>query len=130
MGESILTDTKKNIGITESDTSFDDDIIMHLNSVFSTLQQLGVGPDDGFMVEDSSDEWYDFIGENNSWNFIRSYIFLKVKMLFDPPSTSFHLEAMNKQIQEFEFRISVNREWQLNPVDPMSVEEEDDSDDD
>ena len=126
MGESILTDTKKNIGISEDDASFDEDIIMHINSVFSILQQLGVGPEDGYMIEDSSDEWFDFIGINNSWNFIRSYIFLRVKLLFDPPSTSFHLDAINKQISELEFRMSVNRDWQENPVDPLTVEDSDD----
>lgn len=119
MADSILNDTKKMLGVAEEDTAFDIDIIIHINSVFSVLQQLGVGPVDGFMIEDEEDEWLDYMDADNSYNLIRSYIFLKVRSLFDPPTTSFMLDAMKKQIEEYEWRISTNREWNLNPVDPM-----------
>lgn len=129
MGESILTDTKMNLGIAEDNVDFDDVIVGHINTTFSILQQLGVGPEDGFMVEDDSDEWFDFIGEDNAWNMIRSYIFLKVKSLFDPANTSFNLTAMKEEIQQLEWRISTEREWKLNPVDPLTEEEDEDADD-
>jgi len=125
MAGSILTDTKKIIGISESDTSFDLDILTHINSTFSVLQQLGVGPDAGFYIEDSSDEWADYIDDDNGYNLIRTYILLKVRILFDPPQNAYLLTAMEKQIAEYEWRISHWREWSLNPVDPMVTAEED-----
>lgn len=130
MGESILTDTKMNLGIAEENKDFDDVVMGHINTTFSILQQIGVGPDDGYVVEDDSDEWFDFIGEDNSWNMIRSYVFLKVKSLFDPANTSFNLTAMKEEIEQLEYRISINREWLKNPVDPMDEEEDEDDDDD
>lgn len=122
--DSILTGTKKILGISEQDTSFDFDVMTHINSVFSTLQQLGVGPAEGYMIEDASDEWFDYIEDNNSYNMIKTYMYLKVRMAFDPPATSFHINAMQEQIREHEVRISTNREWLLDPVDPMTIVEE------
>lgn len=124
MTDSILIGTKKIIGVPEEDTSFDIDIITHINSVFSVLQQLGVGPSTGFMVEDDCDEWSDYITDNNQYNMVRTYMFLKTKMFFDPPPTSYMIDAMNKQIQELEFRLHVQREFDLDPVDPMTISEE------
>lgn len=119
MENSILISTKKVLGIAEEYTAFDIDIIMHINSVFSILAQLGVGTAEGFFIEDSTAEWGDFIDNDNVYNMLRSYVFLKVRMLFDPPNTSFLVTAMEKQIQEYEWRISCHREWSLNPVDPI-----------
>ena len=80
---------------------------MHINSVFSQLIQLGAGPEDGFEIEDSSTLWSAYLGDNKKLNFIKSYMYLKVRMLFDPPTTSFDITAKQEQIKEFEFRINV-----------------------
>lgn len=123
MEDSILNSTKKILGLGEDYTAFDLDIITHINSVFSILFQLGVGPADGFLIEDAGTTWSDFLEDNVGLNMVKSYIFLKVRLLFDPPGTSFAIDAMNHQISEYEWRISTHREWSLNPVDPMLVEE-------
>jgi len=116
--ESILLTVKKVLGVSADYTDFDWDIITHINSAFGVLTQLGVGPTEGFFIEDEDAEWDDFTSEI-SFKMVRSYIFLKVKMLFDPPQAGFHIEAMNTQIEEWEWRISHQREWNLNPTDPM-----------
>lgn len=120
MEDSILKTVKKILGVPESYTVFDLDIITHINSVCSILGQLGVGPEEGIFIEDAIDTWDDYFS-GQDLNLIRSYVFLRVKLLFDPPSMSYLYEAMTKQIQEFEFRISTQREWNLNPVDPMEA---------
>lgn len=112
---SILTSIKKLLGITEEYTQFDQDIIMHINSVFLTLMQLGVGPVEGFSIEDASSEWTDFIQDNDLLlNSVKSYMYLKVRLLFDPPSTGSVMEVMKEQIKEFEWRMNVM-------VDPSST---------
>lgn len=118
MESSILRSVKKVLGVPDTYDVFDLDIIMHINSVLSILYQMGVGPAEGMVIVDETEEWDDFFGATDL-NLIRSYVFLKVRMLFDPPSTSFHLDALSKQISEFEWRISTQREWNLDPVDPM-----------
>ena len=110
MEQSILTSTKKILGIAADYTAFDLDIITHINSAFSTLAQLGVGPHCGFMIDDEDAEWEDFIEDDNQYNSVKSYVFLKVRQLFDPPTTSYLIAAYDKQIQEFEWRLSVHRE--------------------
>lgn len=117
MENSILTSTKKILGIADDYTAFDLDIITHINSSFYVINQLGVG-EENFYIEDSDALWSDFISIED-YNLVKSYVFLKVKMLFDPPSTSFLLTSMEKQIQEFEWRLTNKRDWLLNPVDPM-----------
>ena len=108
--ESILTSIKKLLGIAEEYTQFDADLIMHINSVFSILTQLGVGPSNGFSIEDDSTTWDEFIPEGQNVELVKSYIHLKVKLLFDPPLTSAVIEAMNKNIGEFEWRLNVAAE--------------------
>ena len=108
--ESILTSIKKLLGIAEEYTQFDADLIMHINSVFSILTQLGVGPSNGFSIEDDSATWDEFIQEGQNVELVKSYIHLKVKLLFDPPLTSAVIEAMNKNIGEFEWRLNVAAE--------------------
>ena len=108
--ESILTSVKKMLGITEEYTHFDPDLIMHINSVFMILTQMGVGPSNGFYIEDDRDEWYDFISEDSMMESVKSYMGLKVRMLFDPPSSSAAMEAMNRLISEFEWRLNVQAE--------------------
>jgi hypothetical protein len=107
---SILDSTKKVLSIDPSYTAFDEDILMHINSVFGTLNQLGIGPEGGFRIEDNSTEWSTFLGDDPRQNDVKSYVFLRVRVLFDPPGTSFHLSAMQEQIKELEWRMNVRRE--------------------
>lgn len=110
--ESILTSIKKMLGITEEYEHFDADIIMHINSVFLNLTQIGVGPEEGFFIEDATAEWMDFIEDAIHLQAVKSYMYLKVKLLFDPPLSSAVVEAMNRQISEFEWRLLVAAEKQ------------------
>jgi hypothetical protein len=110
MEQSILISTKKILGLTNDYTVFDLDIITHINGALSVLSQIGVGPTNGFYVEDSSDLWTDFIPNSSILSLVKTYVFLKVRMLFDPPATSFLITAMNEQIKEYEWRISTLRE--------------------
>lgn len=110
MSDNILECTKKILGITPDYDAFDTDIIVHINSAMSTLNQLGLGPDDGFMIEDGSEEWGDLLEDDKNLNSIKTYIYLKVRVIFDPPSTSFTLTAMQEQIKELEWRLNVYRE--------------------
>ena len=104
--DSILTSIKKMLGITEEYTMFDIDLTMHINSVFMILTQLGVGPSDGFFIQDKFDSWSDFVPDTKKIDLIKSYTYLKVKLLFDPPLSSAVIESMNRQISEFEWRIN------------------------
>lgn len=106
MENSILTSTKKILGIAEDYTAFDLDVITHINAVFSILAQLGIGPAAGFGIEDKDTGWDDFGIDPDKLRMVRTYMYLKVRMLFDPPSTSFQIEAMNNQIQEQEHRLT------------------------
>lgn len=108
--ESILTSIKKLLGIQKDYEHFDQDIIIHINSVFSTLTQLGVGPPEGFSITGADDVWEDFIPQNPKLEFVKSYIYQKVKLLFDPPLSSAVIEAMNRSIAEFEWRLNVEAE--------------------
>ena len=106
--DSILTSIKKLLGITEEDDSFDMDIIMLINSAFVTLQQLGVGPSEGFSIEDDTAIWTDFLPDDKAVNLVRNFVWLKVKMVFDPPTSSFVMDAMKHQIAEAEWRLMVH----------------------
>jgi hypothetical protein len=110
MEQSILKSTKKVLGLAESYTAFDVDIITHINAAFSTLNQLGVGPVDGFFIEDADDNWEDFTVPDNQLHMAKTYVYLRVRVLFDPPQTSFHLSAANEQIKELEWRLNSFRE--------------------
>ena len=105
--ESILTSIKKMLGITEEYEHFDSDLIMHINSVFMILNQIGVGPSRGFSIKGEDEIWTDFIPDDSRLELVKSYMHLKVKLLFDPPLGSAVIEVMNRQIQEFEWRLSV-----------------------
>jgi hypothetical protein len=107
---SILTSTKMALGLAEDYTAFDPQIIMYINSVFSTLNQLGVGPDVGFMIEDKDATWSSFLGSDPRLNHIKTYVYLRVRLLFDPPTTGFTTTAIEKQITELEWRLNVQRE--------------------
>lgn len=107
--ESILNSIKKFLGIGEDQKHFDPDIIMHINSVFSTLSRLGVGPSEGFYIEDDLSSWSDFIPDESilrKLHLIKTYMELKVKLLFDPPLNSAVITAMKEEIKEHEWRIT------------------------
>jgi hypothetical protein len=123
---SILTSVKKNLGIADAYEVFDPDIILYINTAFSTLNQLGVGPELGFTIDDKTTTWDAFIGTDKRYENVKTFVTLTVRMLFDPPQTSYLLDAMNKQIDELAWRINVYREetgW-VDP-DPDVVEDED-----
>ena len=108
--DSILNSTKKILGLAQDYTPFDLDVITHINAAFSTLDQLGVGPAGGLFIEDSTATWDEFDVPANQLNMVKSYFYLYVRMLFDPPQTSFHIAAMERQLKEFEWRLNVLRE--------------------
>lgn len=112
--DSILTSIKKLLGITEEYTQFDQDIIIHINSVLMILRQLGVGPEDGFSIKDKSNTWSEFIpATDGKFESVKTYVYLKVRMVFDPPTSSIVAEAMNKTISELEWRLNVSAESAL-----------------
>ena len=118
MEESILTSTKKILGLDADYTPFDLDVITHINAAFSILNQLGVGPLEGFSIIDNSTEWSDYDVPENQLHLVKTYVFLKVRVLFDPPGTSFLLESANNQIKEYEWRLNTFREVELPPFVP------------
>lgn len=120
--DSILDSTKKALGLDPADTSFDPELIMHINTVFFTLNQLGVGPSTGGFVEDNTALWSEFEGTDDI-RAVRSYMYLRVRLLFDPPSTSFAIESLKKQAEEMEWRLNVHTEGVKYPfVDPTLVD--------
>ena len=106
MNESILTSIKKLLGLEEADTSFDPDLILHINTIFFTLNQLGVGPDEPFRITSKDETWDDF-SDRKDIEAIKSYIYLKVRLLFDPPTNSAVLNAMTESAKEYEWRLNV-----------------------
>lgn len=108
--ESILTSIKKLLGIDSEYTQFDQDIIMHINSTFFTLNQLGVGPEKPVVIADAMATWDASFGDVSNIEAIKSYVYLKVKMLFDPPTSSFVMESMKRQADEYEFRLQIQSE--------------------
>lgn len=106
--DSILTSIKKLLGITEEYENFDQDIIMHINSAFMILNQLGVGPKNGFSINDKSSTWNEFIPEGSNLEAVKTYVHLKVKLMFDPPLSSTVIEAIKSQINELEWRLNVS----------------------
>lgn len=113
MDDSILNSVKKILGIEENYTVFDVDIIIHINTVLNILNQLGIGPDEGFMITGETETWDNFIGNDILLNDVKTYIYLRVRLIFDPPTTSFAIEALTKQYQELEWRMNVKREGEV-----------------
>lgn len=107
---SILKDTKHVLGLGADYTPFDQDVILHVNSIFSVLHQLGVGTDEPFYIQDDTSTWASFVQGSDQINMVKTYMYLRVRLLFDPPTTSFAIKAMEDQIREFEFRLNVVRE--------------------
>ena len=106
---SILNTIKAMLNVDDSFNAFDTDIITHINSAFMTLKQLGVGPETGFHIDDHTKNWSEYIDESR-YNDVKTYVYLRVRLLFDPPGTSFHMEAIKEQIRELEWRLNVERE--------------------
>ena len=106
MTTSILNDVKHVLGIGEDVHDFDQDLIMLINSQFATLHQLGVGPGVGFQITGATEQWSDFV-DDVRLNSVKSYVYLRVKIIFDPPGTGFVIAAMERQIAELEYRINV-----------------------
>lgn len=105
--DSILTSIKKLLGIEKEYDHFDPDIIMHINSVFMILNRIGLGPSKGFFIEDDTSTWEDLIGDIDiSVEAVKTYTYLRVKLLFDPPLSSAVIEAINRQIDEYEWTIN------------------------
>ena len=105
--DSILTSVKKLLGLTEEYTAFDADLIMHINSVLMILNQMGVGPEKAFAISDATATWSEFVGERTNLEAVKSYVALKVKLLFDPPQSSATMEATKNLISELEWRLYV-----------------------
>lgn len=127
MTGSVLDDVKKLLGMDATYTAFDIDVIMHINSVFNVLCDLGIGPTAGFMIMDNTTTWDAFLGTDLNLNQVKSYMFLRVKRLFDPPTTSFAIESIDRLIQEAEWRLNVKREGESwtdpNPPPPDYLSE-------
>lgn len=117
MATSILTDVKKALNIADADTSFDIDVTMHINSAFSTLTQVGIGPENGFAIVDKTTTWDSFIGTDPKKNSVKTYVYMSVRLIFDPPTTSFTIDAFKERMQEIIVRLNIdfeNETW----VDP------------
>jgi hypothetical protein len=125
MEESILKSTKQILGVEPTDPSFDLDIMTHINGAFSTLTQLGIGPEVGFVIEDENKKWETFTEVPLHWmSQVKIFIFLKTRILFDPPESAAILAAFERQITELEWRLSTAREgrdWK--DPDPPGAEE-------
>ena len=119
--ESILTSIKKLLGIMSDYTNFDDDIIIHINTAFAMLNQLGVGPEGGFMIVDANSKWEDYTTEKNL-NMVKTYIYLKVRLLFDPPTSTALIESINRTLSEIEWRIFL--EGDPKPEEELPSDEE------
>ena len=111
---SILDDTKKLLGVHADDPSFDTDITLHINSVLSLLHQLGASPLESVSISDSTATWQMLLDNINGVNFMKSYVYLKVKSWFDPPVNANTMTALTEQINELEWRLSIT-EIKFNP---------------
>ena len=103
---SILDDVKHTLGLLPSDHAFDSDVTLHINTVFGILHQIGVGPNEGFMITGSTETWDEFV-DDPRLNAVKSYMFLRVKLMFDPPQVGFVISSMDRQIDMLEWRLLV-----------------------
>ena len=105
--DSILDTIKKMLGIESTDTAFDVDVIVNINSVFMLLNQLGIGPINSFSISGKDETWDQFLNDNTKLEAVKTYMYLKVRVLFDPPTISAVLDSLNRQITELEWRLNV-----------------------
>lgn len=110
MTESILNSTKHALGLTDEYTVFDDVVILHINTAFSEFTQLGVGPKEGYFITDADNVWTEFLGESKRLELTKTCLYMKVKLIFDPPETSFAIDAINKVIERLEWRMNFEAE--------------------
>ena len=110
--DSILLLTKKKLGIAPDYKAFDEDIITDINTVIMTLRQLGIGPEEGFAIEDEKSKWSDFIGDTKLLEAVKTFIYMSVRLMFDPPTSSFVVAAMERQVKELEWRLNEEAELQ------------------
>lgn len=111
MDESILMSIKKLLSLDPENSDFDTDILLHINSVFSVLQQLGIGPEEGFYIDGANQSWGDYLGDDAlHLNMVRTYVAAKVRILFDPPVSSAVMDSLNRVCSEFEWRANVAAE--------------------
>lgn len=110
MTNSILNNVKKVVGIDVNNPDFDVDILIYINMAFFTLNQLGIGPATGYAIEDASPTWDAFIGSDLRLNSVKAYVCLRVRLVFDPPTTSYMIDSMKQLVQELEWRLNVKRE--------------------
>ena len=123
MEQSILKSTKKILGLEADYTAFDLDVLTAINSSFATLTQLGIGPAQGFVIEDDTTTWNAFLGTDLQLSSVKTLIYLKVRLIFDPPQTSYHMQAIKEQIAELEWRLNAHREetaW-TDPFVPLTT---------
>lgn len=113
MEQSIFKSVKRFVNISQDDDSFDEDLLIHINAAFALLHELGVGPSDGFVVNDDTSTWGSFITNIPQQNRVKNFVCLKARLDFDPPSMSFLLKAKEEQITELAHRISMHREGEL-----------------
>lgn len=123
MTDSILTSTKKMLGLADEDTSFDLDIVMFINMAFAQLNDLGIGPATGFRIHDNSATWTQLLGDNQLFEDVKTYVYMSVRLIFDPPTTSFGITAMEKQIEKHGWLMNVRREGQIWTPTPVAPEE-------
>ena len=109
--DSILNSVKKVIGGDPTDNSFDTDLIMHINSIFGVLRQEGIGPESGFRITGDTEVWNDFTADDITLEMVKSLIYLRVRMIFDPPSSSLVAESFKEQIKEFETRLYFEKNY-------------------
>ena len=128
MNESILNSIKKLLGIVPEYTDFDQDITLFINSVFPILRQLGCGPKEGFTITDANTKWSDYIGDNKNLEIVKSFVYLKVRLLFDPPAASAHMEAFKQNISELEWRIKEECEFDFSIDEYEKPTDKEDSD--
>ena len=126
MSDSILDSIKKLIGTSEEYDVFDSDLIMHINSAFMILCQIGIGPSTPFRIYDRFSTWQDFLPDRDHYQSVIDYVYLRCKLIFDPPSSSFVLSSYKEQLSELEWRLNVMAETPTWSEQPIQEETEDD----
>jgi hypothetical protein len=115
---SILMSIKKLLNVEHDDQAFDLDIGMNINGVFMTLHQLGIGPDEGFHIDDADTKWSDFSTDKTLIDAVKMYVYLKTRLIFDPPASSIVSDAINQRIAELEFRLDAQAERDYGKSEP------------
>lgn len=120
---SILVSTKAMLGVAQDDTSFDSEILTFINSALAEVHQVGVGPKEGLMIFSHAEEWVDLIGTNVNLNLVKPYVYLYVKMLFDPPDIGFVITSMKEILERHLWRLMVEVDKPKTPVPPLEGSE-------